>query len=220
MIKKIIIFLLFANILYSHWNRKCFVIFDKNKKEICKKIKLWSTYAQRCKKYVLIYDIYFNDSYIILIREIELYGLALFTKKYKILLEDIFKFKFLKFFKDIKELNNVNKLEKAFGYLEIKGPNLHNFYVYFSSPLTTGIKSTNCGKIEYDIGLFKNLKARDYYKLQELLDIISSQPLYLNFDVKRNKVKYYMKESFFECGLPEEEFGFDCSQIGNKKIEK
>ncbi len=144
--------------------------------------------------------------------------MPLFIEKYANFFKDIFKFKFSKIFKDIKELNQIIKLEKAFGYIEIKGPDLHNFYIYFSAPLTTGIETTKCGELKYGLKLFKDLKIRDAGNLRELIDFISSEPFYLNFNNKKKEGKYFIKESFFECGKPEKDFGFDCNQIRN--IEK
>ncbi len=68
MIKRIIIFLLLANLLYSDWNRRVFVILNKINKEICKKIRLWTSNIKEKEKYFLSYKIYFNEKYAILIR--------------------------------------------------------------------------------------------------------------------------------------------------------
>lgn len=214
MLKKIFFLLSIINsILYAEFNRKTFIIFDKNNLEVCKHIIIWKCPSKNENKYFFKYDIFYNCDYKIMIAEREICSPLIVLEKYNSYIKNLISLKIIDSFKEIMNLNKLIKLDNFFGYIDIRGKNTSKFYIYFINHFNSNFLISDCGTIIPIKDFFDSLIKENDPKLRELVDVILEQPFFLNFGLKKNKGKHIKKEEYFDCGKAEEEFDFKCEKL-------
>lgn len=205
-----LIFIFNPYILFSEWKRLSYKIYDNNN-EVAKKIVLTEVKDYN-RKYLNSFYIYANADYSILFKDIELSrGNGMLLYDYA---QSLKKFHFIKAIKLLNESKKKYYVYNFYGYIEIKGKNMDQFYIYYNSPLSSGIFSNNCKNIISNENFMDLLTKNKDLKLRNLIDILLFDNKILDYRKKiENKKNYIFIKSYFPCGEVEEKFGFACHKI-------